>query len=465
MLVVLEEAPVATDHGRSLNELDYPAATVVPAVQAAIPAQRGHPAGSGRRRAADRLVARGVRLARRVIRLTGRGRGATLPGLLAERCAPGIAGRWAAHLERVVLVSGTNGKTTTTALLSGALAGAGRRVATNASGSNLHRGLVTALLCADQDAQDAVLEVDEAVLPGAIEQLRPVVVALLNLSRDQLDRHHEVGGLGERWRAAMAHLPAGATVVANAGDARVAHIAEAAPRAVLVGMPGARRGRDDVACPRCGALLVEGPGGAPRCRRCEWAPMPVAVEVWRRHAAVRVRGLGLERRAQLPVGADGYALDAATAWTAATLLGVDPTAAWAAVTAAGTVQGRYAERRWQDVSVRLLLAKNPAGWDEALVAAADRRRAAVVAVNGFGPDGRDTSWLWDVGMARLRDRPRVVATGARAEDVALRLEVAGVGCAIVRPLAAAITGARAEAVDLFADYTSFQAARRLLGDG
>jgi UDP-N-acetylmuramyl tripeptide synthase len=119
--------------------------------------------------------------------------------------------------------------------------------------------------------------------------------------------------------------------------------------------------------------------------------------------------------------------------------------------------------------VRPLLAKNPAGWDEALGAADDRRRAAVVAVNGGIPDGRDTSWLWDVDMARLGDRPLVTATGRRAEDVALRLEVAGVPCGIVRPLAAAIAQAGGRpgrrGVDLFADYTSFRQARELIGCG
>jgi UDP-N-acetylmuramyl tripeptide synthase len=117
--------------------------------------------------------------------------------------------------------------------------------------------------------------------------------------------------------------------------------------------------------------------------------------------------------------------------------------------------------------VRLLLAKNPAGWDETLSAADDRRRAAVVAVNAGIPDGRDTSWLWDVDMARLGDRPLVAATGERAEDVALRLEVAGVPCRIVRPLAAAITWAGRRPgyreVEVFADYTSFRQARKLIG--
>jgi lipid II isoglutaminyl synthase (glutamine-hydrolysing) len=125
---------------------------------------------------------------------------------------------------------------------------------------------------------------------------------------------------------------------------------------------------------------------------------------------------------QLPLASDGSALDLA----AATCLGIDPAAALATIAGIGTVQGRYPSCCWHGIMVRLLLAKNPAGWDEALGAADDRRRAAVVAINGGIPGGCDTSWLWDVDLTRLCDRPLVVATGRRAEDVALRLEVAGV---------------------------------------
>jgi UDP-N-acetylmuramyl tripeptide synthase len=172
----------------------------------------------GGRRLADQVLTVGVRLVGAVIRVSGRGQGATLPGLLAERCAPGIAARRAARLDRVVLVTGTNGKTTTTAMVAAALAAAGRRVASNATGSNLYRGLATALLATDRATQDAVLEVDEAVLAQAIQELRPCLVVLLNLTRDQLDRHHEVGGLARRWRQAVAALGPGAVVVANGAE-------------------------------------------------------------------------------------------------------------------------------------------------------------------------------------------------------------------------------------------------------
>jgi lipid II isoglutaminyl synthase (glutamine-hydrolysing) len=432
-------------------------------------AQRGARPGGGGRRLADRVVAVGAWLAGAVIRVSGRGQGATLPGLLAERCAPGVAARRAARLDRVVLVTGTNGKTTTAAMLAAALAAGGRRVASNAAGSNLYRGLATALLAAGRATQDAVLEVDEAVLARAVTELRPCLVVLLNLTRDQLDRHHEVGGLARRWRQAIAALPAGATVVANGAEPPTAWVAQAAPLAVLVRVEGVGLGRDHAGCPACGSLLSETASGSFGCPGCGWAPGRASVEVQRDGRRASLDGLGRTWPVRLPLAGDGSALDLAAAWAAATRLGIDPTAALAAVAGIGTVQGRYATYSWRGVRVRLLLAKNPAGWDEALSGADDRGRAAVVAVNAGIPHGRDPSWLWDVDMARLGGRPLVAVTGRRAEDVALRLEVAGVPCRVLRPLAAAIAQAGGELgqgeVDVFADYTSFMKARELIGRG
>ncbi len=421
----------------------------------------------GHRRLADRVVAGGARLAGAAIRASGRGQGATLPGLLAERCAPGIAARRAARLDRVVLVTGTNGKTTTTAMVAAALAASGRRVASNAAGSNLYRGMATALLAASPATQDAVLEVDEAVLATAVQELRPCLVVLLNLTRDQLDRYHEVGGLARRWRQAVAALAPGAVVVANGAEPPTAWVAQAAPSALLVRVESGGLGRDHAGCPACGSLLSQAGSGSYECGHCGWAPGLASVRVERAGHQASLNGPGGTWPARLPLASDGSALDVAAAWAAATRLGVDPAAALTTIAGIGTVQGRYATCSWHGLMVRLLLAKNPAGWDEALSAADDWRRAAVVAVNAGIPDGRDTSWLWDVDMARLRDRPLVAATGQRAEDVALRLEVAGVPCRVVRPLATAIawaggwTGQRG--VDLFADYTSFSQARELIG--
>ena len=414
----------------------------------------------------DRVAGLLARLTRRTIRATGKGAGSSLPGRLADLVAPGVLGRASRGLAPIVLVSATNGKTTTTALISAALGAAGHRVMTNSTGANLHRGLTATVLCARDAADCAVLEVDEATLPAVAQELDPDMLVLLNLSRDQLDRYFEVHSVAMRWRAAAGRLRAGAKVVAVDHDPLVCYAAEAAPEIVTVGVAGARLGRDAVGCPVCGELLAA-TAERPSCPACGWSPPPRQVRAERSGSCARIEGLGLRAEASLPVSSPGYGSNAAAAWAAAVSLGVRPDVAMRAIAGVKVVESRYAEVAWRGRTVRLLLAKNPAGWDDVLAAVAASRRPAVVSINAGVPDGRDTSWIWDVDMGVLRGRPLVVATGERAEDVALRLVVAGVDPVVEPRLEHALLRA-AEAggtVDLLADYTSFQAARRLVRNG
>ncbi len=396
--------------------------------------------------------------------------GTTLPGRLAERVAPGVLGRATRGLKPIVLVSATNGKTTTTtALLGAALTAGGHRVLSNSTGSNLHRGLTTAALCSRGDADCAAFEVDEATLPAVVDELDPDMLVLLNLTRDQLDRYYEVHSLAGRWRAAAGRLSARAKVVAVDHDPLVCYVVETAPEAITVGVAGVRLGRDAAGCPRCGELLAEPWPGRPHCLACGWRPPPRQVEAERLEpgAGVRLRGLGTEVRGSLPVSSPGYTANVAAAWAAAVSLGVPRRVAMRAIAAVEVVESRYAEVTWRGRRVRLLLAKNPAGWDDVLAAVASSRRPAAVSINAGIPDGRDTSWIWDVDMGVLRGRPVLVATGERAADVALRLTVAGVEPVLEPRLEQALlrTVDKGEAMDLLADYTSFQAARRLVSNG
>ena len=161
---------------------------------------------------------------------------------------------------QVVLVSGTNGKTTTTKLLAAALASpaAGPEVVvTNLLGANMPTGLAAAL-AAGRPGAPAVLEVDEAWLGRVAAQVRPSVLVLLNLSRDQLDRNNEVRHVAQRWRQACREA-SGAVVVANADDPLVAWAATGAPRVTWVGA-GLRWRNDATGCPECGGTIVFGPG-------------------------------------------------------------------------------------------------------------------------------------------------------------------------------------------------------------
>jgi lipid II isoglutaminyl synthase (glutamine-hydrolysing) len=431
-------------------------------------ARRRRMPGRGARLASarDRLAALLARTSRWAIRATGSGGGSTLPGRLAERVAPGVLGRVAGHLRPIVLVSATNGKTTTTALISAALRAAGRRVVTNPSGSNLHRGLVAAVLSSPGASDCAVLEVDEATLPAVVDELDADMLVLLNLSRDQLDRFHEVHSLASRWRTAAGRMHSGARVVAVDHDPLVCHVAEEAPEAVTVGLAGARLGRDAAGCPACGELLVV-VGERPACWACGWHRPERMVRAELTPSGVRLEGFDARHDAPLSFPSPGYAANVAAAWAAAVSLGVPTEVAIDAIAAVRVVELRHADLRWRGRTVRLLLAKNPAGWDDVLAGVATSRRPAVVSINAGIPDGRDTSWIWDVDMRSLCGRSAVVATGARAADVALRLVATGVDPMVEPDLERALLLAAGPSgsVDLLADYTSFQAARRLIRDG
>ena len=379
-------------------------------------------------------------------RLAGHG-GSVLGGrvtlVLDARALPRLsAGR------TVALVSGTNGKTTTTGLLAAALGTAGP-VVTNDSGANLPYGLVAALT-ANLAAGTAVLEVDEGALPAVVGATQPAVVVLLNLSRDQLDRYGEVRMIAARWRAALGDAP-GTHVVANADDPIVVWAARAATSVTWVGAGQSWR-EDAATCPACGHQL-RWEGTAWACGSCHLARPEPALSV--DGDALVFRG-GERIPVELRLPGRCNVANAAMAAAAAEHLSVPVDRAVAAMSETTEVAGRYRVVRIGSSLTRLLLAKNPAGWVEALDLLRPPPVPVVVAINARVADGRDPSWLWDVPFERLRGRT-VVASGERAADLAVRLRYAEVEhetCA--DPLVAA-RELGAPAVDLAANYTAFQA--------
>ena len=351
----------------------------------------------------------------------------------------------------VALVSATNGKTTTTRLLTAAL-GTDRPVVSNALGANMPPGHVAAL--GSSAASTAVLEVDERWLGHVLAETRPSTVVLLNLSRDQLDRSHEVRKVAERWREALAAIPP-ARVVANAEDPLVTWAAAVAPEVVWVATGGGWRA-DAGGCPACGARLSFPPGGW-RCVGCGLArPQPH----WRLDGDEVVDPDGGRHHLTLALPGRVNRANAAMALAAATAMGADPVAATCAMGAVHDVAGRYRTVPFAGSRIRLLLAKNPAGWEEALEMLAPPPNPVVVAINARVADGHDPSWLWDVPFEQLRGR-FVVATGERRHDLAVRLRYAEVDHTVASGLASAVRAAAGRApvgatIDVAANYTAFQ---------
>ncbi|MGH3414081.1 MAG: MurT ligase domain-containing protein [Marmoricola sp.] len=349
----------------------------------------------------------------------------------------------------VTLVSGTNGKTTTTAMLTAALR-TRFTTASNADGANTPAGMVSAL-AADR-AGHAVLEVDEGWLPWAVERLRPSRVVLLNLSRDQLHRHPEVHRLAAEWRHALRNVP---LVVANADDPAVAWAAATARSLIWVGA-GQDWLQDSMSCPACGGLLTRTDGiwacGC-GCRR----PTPV----WSTTGGI-LRHHGQEIHLSLGVPGGVNLGNAALAVAAASATGVEPDAAARGTGTVHDIAGRYGRVRYRDQQVRLLLAKNPAGWDAALQTVSPSSVPLVVVFNAEGVDGRDPSWLYDVDFGRLAGRP-IAVTGRRGTDIFVRLRMAGLSpVGQFDTVAGALRALPDGPVDLVANYTAFQESRRAL---
>ena len=398
-----------------------------------------------RRRLPARTIAavRLGRYAKGASRRLGRGSGVMLGGRVTMAVDPRALARLAGG-RQVVLVTGTNGKTTTTTMLASAMGLLGE-VAHNDTGANMPDGHVVAL-AARPDAEFAVLEVDELHLGIVAEQVSPVMIVLLNLSRDQLDRVGEVRQVEARLRAVIESLP-DIVVVANADDPMTVSAALPAREVVWVSARPGWRG-DALLCPRCGDRL--------RTAAEDW---------WCRCGLRRPRPswsvadgvlTGPDTVVRLGLRLPGVfnESNAALALAAAEWFGVDVPDALATIRDLTAVVGRYQVRTVDGREIRTLLAKNPAGWLEMLTM--DRGdRDLVLAVNGRPADGRDLSWLWDVDFELLAGR-RVIVTGERAADLAVRLVYADVGC-LVEPdpltaIRALPSGGRA---DVIANYTAF----------
>ena len=394
------------------------------------------------------------RLAAGTSRRLGRGAGEIVGGKIALRLAPDALASLATG-RTVACVSATNGKTTTTRLLTAALATRGP-VVSNSGGANMAPGVLTAL-ATPPPAAAAVLEVDELHLPAVARATRPAVVALLNLSRDQLDRSSETRRIAALWRGLGPDLP-GTTVVANADDPLVAWAAEGFADVVWVGA-GQVWTSDAMVCPRSGHLLHRGTPDAAGttewdCPGCGLARPTPTVTV---SGPAEITVDGVRHPTQLRLPGRCNVANAATALAAAVHLGADADGALAAMAEVEAVAGRYATVRLAGRDARLLLAKNPAGWVEMLELLDDGPvRPVVIHFNARVADGRDPSWIWDVPADRLGGRP-VLVSGERGEDVVLRLAYAGIAATLHPTVSAAVTAAPGEgAVDVLATYTAFR---------
>src|SRR6195952_4217107 len=413
------------------------------------------------------------------------GSGSVIGGRIALRLCPDVLTRLATGRTSVV-ITGTNGKTTTSHLLTAALSGRGP-VAHNATGSNMLDGAVAALM-GEPRAQLCVLEVDELHLGPVLDAVRPDVLVLLNLSRDQLDRVSEIRSTARVVAGVLARHPQ-MLVVANADDPMVVWAVAASARVVWASA-GATWQADTLACPTCGHQLSRPSNGQMFglwcCSHCGlirprpqwwWEPdqrghqrQPPEQQSGDEQngqeqsgdsgVGIKTGGFVVHHPGGPPVwvslGLPGRvnAGNATLALVAAAAIGTDPVTAAPHLARVCAVAGRYSQRAYRGRLVRSFLVKNPAGWGEALDMLATDRPVLVV-INAREADGRDVSWLWDLPVEALRGRAVAVA-GERAADFGVRLSYAEIPHHTRPDPLAALETLPAGEVDAVANYTAFR---------
>jgi UDP-N-acetylmuramyl tripeptide synthase len=387
-------------------------------------------------------------------RITKRGSGVMVSGRTILKLSPHAVATLSGN-RKVILVSGTNGKTTTTSLIFHALA-TKTKVVSNFTGANLFAGLAAAL-SSDPDAPMAALEVDEMVLPWAIRETKPEMVILLNLGRDQLDRLSEVRVVAQKWKEAMKTLPLACSVLADADDPFVTWAAKDWPHVIWFSS-GAKGHMDASTCPACGAILTWTSEGDDYLCICGFKK-PSPSWILRSDILSGPDNQRVEVRSAIPgTAAMG---NAARAVIAAQRFGISIIDSTNAISRVTSVDGRFAKLQIGKTVFRLLLSKNPASWRETLQTSSTGPHAVALVVNANTQDGKDTSWLWDVDFSPLHGR-NVVVTGERRLDVSARLTVNEIAHQIVENEVAAAEIFGAVPADLIASYTAFHRLSKLV---
>jgi UDP-N-acetylmuramyl tripeptide synthase len=370
------------------------------------------------------LTAKTVTFLVRSLRL---GAASVLPGEIAHRIQPQLLQLLSCQVKRgVILIAGTNGKTTTSLLLRTMLERQGWRVAHNATGANLENGLITALLgntnpIGQLNADYAILEVDENVVPRVLAPIQPRIVLCLNLFRDQLDRYGEVDTISRRWGQAIASLPPETIIVANADDPTLSYMGQqltqqvlffglSEPEQYLDEIPHAA---DSIYCPSCGnPLAYQGVYlshlGDYDCPNCGFHKGQLAINS--------------QEYPQILIGLYNK-YNTLAAVLAAQQLGVDEVTIRDTISNFQAAFGRAEELEVNGKRVRILLSKNPVGMNETIRAVNQAGgQTNLLVLNDRIPDGTDVSWIWDVDTEKLVERGgTLVVSGDRVYDMALRL--------------------------------------------
>ena len=428
--------------------------------------------------------------------MLGRGGGTALPGLVAQTVYPGVLRDITQQLPAgSLMVSGTNGKTTTSRMIGSILEAAALPPLHNRSGSNLERGLISALVEAASPVgslpsryRAGLFEVDEAAMPAVLGAVRPKVLLLNNLFRDQLDRYGELDAIYSKWRSALHKLSPSSTLALNADDPAIAALTlspNLRARTLTFGIDDSHyalgalpHAADSISCPRCNSRLQYevvllshlGHWSCPQCGLARPRPEVVAIRIQLNgtdssHLLLTTPQGDLEITLRVPGLYNVYNALAAASATLAFGVSLDEIkSGLESFTAAFGRIERVPIPGPGDKSLLMALVKNPVGFNEVIRMLfpvddgpwmmddgrpnrdnpkskiqnpkSDGARHLLIIINDLIADGRDVSWLWDVDFETLATAPQGVArvdvSGIRADDMAVRLKYAGLASSCIQ---------------------------------
>ncbi len=360
------------------------------------------------------------------------GAGSTWPGHLAILTESNILPQLTSKLNKgVILVAGTNGKTTTSKMIDEILEFKGEKIIKNEAGANLLNGMVSALInqadwLGKITADWAIFETDEATLPLVLSKVTPKIIILLNLFRDQLDRYGEVDLIAGKWREALIKLPETTTVILNADDPHIAQLGKnLAAKVIYFGLEDeklflakAEHAVDSIYCPNCGEkLLFDGfffsHLGHWQCLNCQAKRPKPDLSYWPNGSNLK----GVYNQ-----------YNTLAAVLAAKTLRVKDSDIASGLANFKPAFGRQEELKVDGKKARIILSKNPAGFNESLRVLKEfpgAKKTVLLVLNDRIPDGRDVSWIWDVDFENMADYAQnLILSGDRVDDLALRIKYA-----------------------------------------
>ncbi|MCH3904140.1 MAG: Mur ligase family protein [Lactobacillus sp.] len=416
--------------------------------------------------------------------------GTSFPGKLALKIDPQILENLSKHYETII-VTGTNGKTMTTALIANIFRQVYGDVLTNPSGSNMQQGIVTAFLGHHDRSRKkiAVLEVDEANVYLVAKWLHPKAFVLTNIFRDQMDRYGEIYTTYDKIVKGIKEAPEAALIIN--GDANIFERAELPNPKIYYGFSTpedkmqadlrAAVNTDGVLCPKCDHILhyhqiSYASLGNYFCPNCGFhqPKLNYAVNKISKQTPDAVEFEIDHHPFSLQIGGTYNIYNALAAYATARTFGVSEDEAAEALRASKRVFGRQEIIDYQGKKINLILVKNPVGLNQVLSLLNTEHDDYTLAalLNAHHADGIDTSWIWDADFEALHKEQikHVLVGGERYHDMGFRLEVAGFdpGKMITAPddqtLLRQLAAAPTKKIYILATYTAMLALRQTLAD-